>query len=173
MSRTVNKGKTIKKRVHKELPSRKPSEMENYDLYVLTCTECHHAFPPHYFRGQIREFRMCEMCKKNNPEIYKYLEKYVYHPRRNKSWQPFQQRLDGIAQKCELLKTELTAYKRQYCDKPYSPNLDDDDVDARAAQLLQSLIERCESFELDLEACKPNKARQVEDIKNGKTKIEQ
>lgn len=85
------------------------------DQYVLTCSECYKAFPARNFRGQCPEFRMCETCKNNNPEISRYLEKYVYEPMANKTWKPFETRLKRLTRKCNELERDIKEYKRQYC----------------------------------------------------------
>ncbi|XP_064547135.1 uncharacterized protein LOC135434466 [Drosophila montana] len=173
MSRTMNRQiKNKKRQFHKKMFRRK-SEKDKRDLYVLTCTECHQAFPPRYFRGQIREFRMCKMCKKKNPEICKYLETYVYHPKHIHDCHPYQMRLRKIIQKCELLKIKLLAHNHQYGNKPASSKLDNHDVNAKAVQLLKSLIYKCEIVDKELGSYDLYKARPVKGEKNAEIKMEQ
>ncbi|XP_030567497.1 uncharacterized protein LOC115767377 [Drosophila novamexicana] len=105
--------------------------MDKKDLHVLICTECYHALPA---RAQIRQFGMCDMCKKNNPDLRQYLEKYVYDSERTKNWDPIGKRLHKISQKCELLKIKMAAVERKYFNKPTLAKTDE--MSARTEQLL-------------------------------------
>lgn len=125
---------------------------------MLTCTECYHVFPPRYFRGQIREFRMCETCKQKNPEICQYLDKYIYHPDPINNRSPVQK----IVQKCELLKLKLTFSKRQYDNKqPTTTSLENKE---QAIQLLQSLILKFENFERGVMLAKSQLGGELNDM---------
>ncbi|XP_034489634.1 uncharacterized protein LOC117793431 [Drosophila innubila] len=109
-----------------------------HNSYVLLCTECQMAFPPHEFSGQCMEFRMCEECRRKNPEIIHYLYTYIYRPQQANNWTPFQDRLNKVMRKLEILESDLDAFKNIYCEDEA-----DLEIDRQAEEYLKEMLEKC------------------------------
>ncbi|KRG06850.1 uncharacterized protein Dmoj_GI27093, partial [Drosophila mojavensis] len=114
---------------------------EEMELVHLACTECFNVFPPSDFEGQLDEFRMCRPCIYRNPELWRFLSKYIYYP--IDAVTPLTP-LQKVVQKCELMILKLKFSTRQY-DKIFTQ--DSLARKDRATELLTELIVKFQDFE--------------------------